>query len=100
MEVFSVLLGLCVANSPVTGEFPLQVASYSDVFHVGPHELLNKQPDGSWFATTWCSCDVIVMLRKKLNESPPCSIVDSYKPKSDLPGTHFINQYWKSGMDK
>ena len=31
MEAFSALLALCVGNSPVTGEFPSQRASFLDV---------------------------------------------------------------------
>ena len=30
-------------------------------FDLGPHVLLNKQPNDWWFETIWLSCDVIVM---------------------------------------
>ena len=61
MEAFSTLLALCVGNSPVTGEFPLQRASNVNFLDVGPHKLLNKQSNYQWFETTWRSCDVIVI---------------------------------------
>ena len=32
-------------------------------FDAGPHKLLNKQSNDRFLATTWCSYDVIVMLR-------------------------------------
>ena len=65
METFSVLLALCVGNSPVIGEFPSQrpVARSFDVFF-DPRlkKRLNKQSKRRWFETpsrsVWRHCIV------------------------------------------
>ena len=57
IETFSVLLVLCVGNSPVTGEFPSQrpVTQSVDVFfHLRLNERLRKQSWGLWFETPSC----------------------------------------------
>ena len=45
METFSVLLAICVGNSPVTGEFPTQrpvTLSFEVFFDLRMNEWLNK----------------------------------------------------------
>ena len=54
METFSVLLAICVGNSPVTGEFPTQrpVTRIFDVFFdLRLNKRLSKQSGGWWFET-------------------------------------------------
>ena len=54
---------------PVTGWISLtkdQECGLWCFFDVGLHELLNIQSNDRWFETTWCSCDVIVMLSQTL----------------------------------
>ena len=56
METFSVLLVLCVGNSPVTGEFTAQrpeTRSFDVFFDVCRNKRLNKQWWGWWFETPW-----------------------------------------------
>ena len=66
METFSVLLAICVGNSPVTAYFPAQrsVTQSFDVFvHLYLNKRLNKQSWGWWFETPsrllWCHCNVV-----------------------------------------
>ena len=52
METFSALLALCVGNSPVTGEFPVQrpvTRSFGVVFDLRLNKRLSKQSWGWWF---------------------------------------------------
>ena len=63
METFSVLLALCVGNSPVTGEFPTQkpvTRSFDVFFHLRLNKQLSKQSWG-WFETPsrslWRHCN-------------------------------------------
>ena len=37
-------------------------ASNRDAGNLGPHKMLNKQHNDRLFESTWCSCDVMVML--------------------------------------
>ena len=56
METFSALLALCVGNSPVIGEFPLQrpmTLSFGVSFDLYLNKRLSKQSWGWWFATPW-----------------------------------------------
>ena len=58
MEAFSALLALCEGNRPVTGRFPSQRASNADLwcsFDVRLNKVLNKQSNGWWIETPWCS---------------------------------------------
>ena len=58
METFSVLLALCVWNSPVTGEFPSQrpvTWSFDVFFDLRLKKRLSKQSWGWWFEMPWCS---------------------------------------------
>ena len=62
METFSVLLGICAGNSPVTGEFPAKrpvTRSFDVVFDLRPIKRLSKQ---WWFETPlsplWCHSNV------------------------------------------
>ena len=63
METFSVLLALCVGNSPVTGEFPSQrsVTRSLDVFFdLHLNKRLSKQSRCPWFETpshSWRHCN-------------------------------------------
>ena len=64
MEAFSALLALCVANSPVTGEFPSQrpVMRRFDVFFgLRLNKWLSKQSMHRWFETLssslWRHCN-------------------------------------------
>ena len=65
METFSVLLGICAGNSPVTGEFPTQrpVTRSFDVFflYLRLNKRLSKESRGWWFQTTlrplWRHCN-------------------------------------------
>ena len=46
METFSALLAICVANSPVPGEFPAQkpvTQSFDAFFDLHPNKRLSKQ---------------------------------------------------------
>ena len=52
METFSVLLAICVENSPVPGEFPAQrpaTRSFDVFFDLRLHKRLSKQSWGWWF---------------------------------------------------
>ena len=67
MEAFSVLLALCVRNSPVTGEFPSQkpVTQSFDVFYdLCPNKRLSKQWWGWWLETPsrplWRHCNATI----------------------------------------
>ena len=54
METFSVILVLCVGNSPVIGEFPSQrpvPRSFDVFFDLRLNTRLNKQSRGWWFET-------------------------------------------------
>ena len=54
METFSVLLAVCVGNSPVTGEFPAQrpvMWSFDVFFDLRLNKQLSKQSWGWWFET-------------------------------------------------
>ena len=56
MESFSVLLAICVGNSPVTGEFPAQrpeTRNFDVFFGLRLNKRLSKQPWGWWFETPW-----------------------------------------------
>ena len=64
METFSVLLALCVGNSPGTGEFPSQrpvTWSFEVFFGLRLNEWLSKQSWGWWFEmplhSLWCHCN-------------------------------------------
>ena len=66
---FSALLALCVGNSPVTAEFPIQrpvTRSFYIFFDQRLNKQLRKQSWGRWFETPsrsfWRHCKVIVML--------------------------------------
>ena len=57
METFSVLLALCVWNSPVTCEFPTQrpvTRSFDVFFDLCVNQRLSKQSLGWWFETPLC----------------------------------------------
>ena len=46
METFSTLLAICVGNSPVPGEFPVQgpvMQSFGVFFNLHPNKQLSKQ---------------------------------------------------------
>ena len=54
METFSALLALCVGNSPVTGEFPVQrpvTGSFGVFFDLSLNKRLSKYSWGWWFET-------------------------------------------------
>ena len=58
MEIFSVLLAICAGNSPVSGEFPVQMPvtrSFDVFFDLRLHKRLSKQSWGWWFETPPCS---------------------------------------------
>ena len=64
METFSVLLVLCVGNSPVPGEFPAQrpmMWSFDVFFDLRPNKWLSKQSWGWWFEmqlrSLWRHCN-------------------------------------------
>ena len=72
METFSVLLAICVGNSPVSGEFPAQrqvTRSFHVFFDLRLNKLLSKQSWGWWFemqsCPLWRHCNVCI------NSSPP-----------------------------
>ena len=69
METFSALLGLCVGNLPVTGEFPGQspvTRGFDVFFDLRLNKRLNKQARRRWFKTPSRHYDVIVMIPTKL----------------------------------
>ena len=66
METFSVLLALCVGNSPVLGEFPAQrsmTQSFDVFFDLHLNKRLRKQSKRRWFETPshplWRHCSAI-----------------------------------------
>ena len=68
METFSVLLDICVGNSPVPGEFPAQrpvTQSFDVFFDLRLNKRLSKQWCGWWFetpsSTLWRHCHGIVV---------------------------------------
>ena len=61
METFSVLLAICVGNSSVPGEFPLQrpvTWSFDVFFDLRLNKRLSKQQWGWWFETPGWSFDL------------------------------------------
>ena len=71
METVSALLGICVGNSPVPGEFPAQrpVARSFDVFFdLRLNKRLSKQSWGWWFETLssplWRHCNELSETQK------------------------------------
>ena len=64
METFSASLALCVANSPVTGEFPSQrpvTRSCDAFFHLGMNKRLSKNRNDGDLRRHRDHYDVIVM---------------------------------------
>ena len=64
METFSVLLDICVGNSPVPGEFPEKTPvtrSFDVFFDLRLNKRLSKQPWGWWLKRHRAHYDVIVM---------------------------------------
>ena len=64
METFSALLAICLGNSTVTGEFPLQKASDAELcyfFYLCLNKCLSKQSWGLWFEmpshSLWRHCN-------------------------------------------
>ena len=64
MEKCSVLLALCAATSPVTGEFPSKrpvTQSFDVLVNLHLNKRLSKQSDGRWFETPsrslWRHCN-------------------------------------------
>ena len=64
METFSALLALCVDNSPVTSEFPVQrtmTRSFDVFFHLCLNKWLSKHSWGWWIETPsrplWRHCN-------------------------------------------
>ena len=58
METFSMLLALCVGNSPATGEFPAQrpvTPSFDVFFDLRPNKRLSEQSWGWCFEMPLCS---------------------------------------------
>ena len=54
VETFSLLLAICVGNSPATGEFPAQrsvTRSFEVFFDLRLNKHLSKQSGGWWFET-------------------------------------------------
>ena len=69
METFSVLLDICLVNSPFIGEFAAQrpaTRSIDVFFDLCLNKRLSKQWWGWWFETSsrplWCHCNGVVML--------------------------------------
>ena len=57
METFSALLAICVGNSPVPGEFPIQMPvtrSFDVFFDLRLNKRLSKKSWGFWFETLSC----------------------------------------------
>ena len=70
METFSAVLAICVGNSPVTGEFPIQrpvTRSFHVSFDLRLNKRLSKQSWGWWFETPsrslWRHRNVMGMMR-------------------------------------
>ena len=63
METLLALLAICATNSPVTGEFPAQMASNFFFFDLRLNKQLSKQSWGWWFETPsrplWRHCNAI-----------------------------------------
>ena len=91
METFSVLLALCVGNSPVTGEFPSQrpvTYSFDVFFDLRLNKWLSKQLLGWWFETSSCS---LWRHCNNLFSVPSVNILDEIK-------SHCVLTHW--GWDK
>ena len=78
IETVSALLGICVGNSPVTGEFPAQrpVARSFDVFFdLCLNQRLNNQTRGWWFETPsrplWRHRNVLIQWLYPMHILPP-----------------------------
>ena len=87
METFSALLAICAGNSPVTGEFPAQMASNVEIvsiwwchqrpvtrsfdvfFDLWLNKRLSKQSWGWWFETLpcplWCHSNVLPWFKRE-----------------------------------
>ena len=66
MDIFSALLGICVGNSPVTGEFPAQgpvTRSFGVFFDLRLNKRLSKREAGD-LRRNRAHYDVMVMLSK------------------------------------
>ena len=64
METFSVLLAICVENSPVPGEFPAQrpvTRSFDVCFDLRLKKRLSKQAEAGDLSRNRAHYDVIVM---------------------------------------
>ena len=84
METFSVVLVLCVGNSPVTDEFPSQKPMTRSVFFdLRLNKRLSKQSWGRWFETPshslWRHCNTRWFLVKSPPiHAPPGELVMSF----------------------
>ena len=84
METFSGLLAICVGNSSVNGEFPLQrpvTRSFDVFFDPRLNKRLNKQLWGWWFETPSCYLCVAVVYGNKHRR---CIQICSYLSKRVL----------------
>ena len=89
METFSVLLALCVGNSPVTNEFPSQrpvTQSFDVFFDLCLNKRLSKQWRHRWFEKPscwlWCHCNeddcfIVTGNMEGCNNSRDCSLYQS-----------------------
>ena len=83
METFSVLLAICVVNSPVTGEFPTQrpvTQSFDVFFDLCLNRGLSKQSWGWWFEmpSRLLNNDITVMIKTCQENCARLCITEQY----------------------
>ena len=99
MDAFSVLLAICVGNSPVTGEFPTQrpvTRSYDVFFDLRLNKRLSKQSWGWWFETPWRPLwrDSNVLFSEVICQRRSGSTSAQVMACCLTVPSHHLNQYW------
>ena len=91
METFSALLAICVGNSPVSGEFPIQrpvTRSFDVFFDLRLYKRLRKQ----WWGYR-AHCDVIVM-RSATMDTPATNLQPYENSLHDVIKWKHFPRYW------
>ena len=107
METFSALLALCVGNSPVTGEFPLQrpvTRNFDVFFDLRLNKRLSKQSWGWWFETAstslWRHCKGSLIFAFRVPTVPGFMVWGELDPRELFPSwiqlRRFHQLLWKS----
>ena len=98
-NAFSVLLDICVGNSPVTGEFPTQrpvTRSFDVFFDLRLNKRLSKQSWGWWFETPWRPLwrDSNVLFSEVICQRRSGSTSAQVMACCLTVPSHHLNQYW------